>query len=272
VTDEILGDHGMSPALAARMERLARQVADEWQLRLGPRFESGRYSYVAPAGPSAILKVIPPEDESASQQADVLRLWNGDGAVRLLRHDVGRRALLLERLVPGTEAAAVSEDEGIAAALAAGRRIWRQAPPGTAFPSIHDDVTRWLPDEASFELVPAARRAYATMTPRLDTVLHADLHHHNILLRGSEWVVIDPKPMVGEAEYDIPPFLWNPLGSTSTRARTERRIRAFADAGLDGDKIRKWAIVRGVMLGLPSAPGRRIEPDRAQFQIVRELL
>ena len=79
-------------------------------------------------------------------------------------------------------------------------------------------------------------------------------------------------PMVGEPEYDIPPFLWNPLGSVSTRARTERRIRAFADAGLDGDRIRTWAIVRGVMLGLPSAPGRRIEADRAQFRVVRELL
>lgn len=269
--DGVLEDHGMSAALATRMERVAREVAREWHLTLGPRIESGRYSYVAPAGEN-ILKVIPPDDKSASQQAEVLQFWDGDGAVRLLRHDPRRRALLLERLVPGTEASGVSEDEGIAAAIAAGRRIWRPAPRGVTYPSIRDDVTRWLPDEATFELVPAARRAYSTMTPRHDTVLHADLHHHNILLRGTEWVVIDPKPMVGEPEYDIPPFLWNPLGSKSTRERTERRIRAFADAGLDGDRIRKWAIVRGVMLGLPSAPGRRIEADRAQFRVVRELL
>jgi streptomycin 6-kinase len=272
VTDEVLEDEGMSAALATRMERLAREVAEDWHLTLGPRIASGRYSYVAPAGDGAILKVIPPEDESASQQADVLRFWAGDGAVRLLRHDPQRRALLLERLAPGTEAAAVSEDESIAAAIAAGRRIWRAAPPGVTYPSIRDDLARWLPEDATYELVPAARRAYATMTPRSDTVLHADLHHHNILLRGTQWVVIDPKPMVGEPEYDIPPFLWNPTGSSSTRERTERRIRAFADAGLDGDKIRTWAIVRGVMLGLPAAAGRRIDPDRAPFRVVRELL
>jgi streptomycin 6-kinase len=272
VTGEVLEDHGMSAPLAARMERIAREVARDWHLTLGPRISAGRYSYVAAAGENAILKVIPAEDESASQQAEVLEFWDGDGAVRLLRHDPARRALLLERLVPGTEASAVSEDEAIAAATAAGRRIWRPAPSGVTYPSIHDDVTRWLPDDATFAVVPEARRAYSTMTPRVDTVLHADLHHHNILLRGTEWVVIDPKPMVGEPEYDIPPFLWNPLGTTSTRARTERRIRAFVDAGLDGDKIRKWAIVRGVMLGLPSAPGRRIDPDRAPFRVVRELL
>jgi streptomycin 6-kinase len=272
VTDEVLEDHGMSTALAARMERLSREVANEWQLTLGPRIASGRYSYVAPAGENAILKVIPPEDVSASQQAEVLQFWHGDGAVRLLRHDARRRALLLERLVPGTEASAASEDEAIAAAIAAGRRIWRPVPRGVTYPTIRDDVERWLPDDATFELVPAARRSYVSLTPRHDTVLHADLHHHNILLRGTEWVVIDPKPMVGEPEYDIAPFLWNPLGSTSTRERTVRRISAFADAGLDGDRIRTWAIVRGVMLGLPSAPGRRIEPDRAQFRVVRELL
>ena len=272
MTDEVLEDHGMSAALAARMERIAREVAREWRLTLGPRIASGRYSYVAAAGEAAILKVIPPEDDSASQQAEVLEFWGGDGAVRLLRHDPTRRALLLERLRPGTEASAVSEAESIAAAIAAGRRIWRPAPPGVTYPTIHDDVKRWLPDDTTFALVPEARRAFATMTPRVDTVLHADLHHHNILLRGTEWVVIDPKPMVGEPEYDIPPFLWNPLGTTSSRGRTEARIRAFADAGLDGDKIRKWAIVRGVMLGLPSAPGHRIDPDRAQFRVVRELL
>ncbi len=272
VTDEVLWDHGMSPALAARMERIAIEVAAEWGLRLGPRIASGRYSYVAPAGEDAILKVIPPEDESASQQAGALAFWAGDGAARLLRHDPARRALLLERLVPGTEASVVSEDEAIAAAIAVGRRIWRTAPTGTTYPAITDDVGRYLPPDTTYELVPAARRAYAAMVPRADTVIHADLHHHNILRRGDEWVVIDPKPMVGEPEYDIPPFLWNPLGTSPTRARTERRIRAFADAGLDGDRIRTWAIVRGVMLGLPSAPGHRIDPDRPQLQVVRQLL
>ncbi|HKC84089.1 MAG TPA: aminoglycoside phosphotransferase family protein [bacterium] len=272
MTDEVLDDRGMSEALAARLERIAREVAAEWGLSLGPRMEAGRYSYVAPAGEAAILKVIPDEDESASQQADALSFWAGDGAVRLLRHDARRRALLLERLVPGTEAAAVGEDEAIAAAVAVGRRIWRPAPSGHRFPTLRDDVARWLPDDAAHPLAASARVAYAKIAPRVDTVLHADLHHHNILRRGEEWVAIDPKPLVGEPEYDIPPFLWNPLEGASTRERTERRIRAFADAGLDGDRIRTWAIVRGVMLGMPSRPWRPIVHDRAPFRVVRHLL
>ena len=68
----------MSAALAARMEHIARDVAAEWHLALGPRIAAGRYSYVAPAGDDAILKVVPPEDGSADQQIDALLFWNGD--------------------------------------------------------------------------------------------------------------------------------------------------------------------------------------------------
>src|SRR5207248_10722587 len=91
-------DHGMSAAIAARMERIARDVAAEWQLTLGARIATGRYSYVAPAGDDAILKVIPAEDDSADHQIDALLFWDGHGAVRVLRHDRQRRALLLERV------------------------------------------------------------------------------------------------------------------------------------------------------------------------------
>ena len=107
------------------------------------------------------------------------------------------------------------------------------------------------------------------MRPRVDRLLHADFHHHNLLRRGDDWVVIDPKPIVGDPEFDIPAFLANPIRTGMTRARTERRIRLFADAGLDGDRIRQWTIVRGVLDGLPQRPG---EPESARLRLVRELL
>jgi streptomycin 6-kinase len=254
-----------------RLERIAMEVAAEWGLELGPRITAGRYSYVAPAGDDAILKIVPIEDTDADHIAEALRVWNGDGAVRLLRHEPARRALLLERLVPGTEAAEVSEEEAIAAAISVGGRIWREPPRDHGYRTVRDWVRRWMPPEDAHPLAPVARRTYAAMTPRMDTLVHADFHHHNLLRRGDDWAVIDPKPIVGEPEFDVPAFLWNPLGTVSTRERTERRIRAFADAGLDGDKMQRWAIVRGVCDGLPIRPGRT-EAERPQLRVVRELL
>ena len=119
--------------------------------------------------------------------------------------------------------------------------------------------------------MPIARRVFESMDLRTDTLVHADFHHHNLLRHGDRWLAIDPKPIVGEPEFDVPAFLWNPLGTTSSRARTERRIAAFADAGLDADRIRRWAIVRGVCDGLPIHPGED-ETTRPQLRIVRELL
>src|SRR5207248_211001 len=78
-----------------------------------------------------------------------------------------------------------------------------------------------------------------------------DFHHHNLLRHGDGWVVIDPKPMVGEAEFDVATLLWNPIGHMPTREGVEQWIGAFADAGLDANLLRKWAIVRGTYQGLP---------------------
>jgi streptomycin 6-kinase len=260
---------GMADHLVARLERAAREVADEWGLALGPRMAAGRFSYVAPAGPDAILKIIPVEDDDADHIAAALELWDGNGAVRLLRHDPARRALLLERLVPGTDAAAIGEDEATAVATQVGRQIWREPPERHPFRSVHDWVRRWMPADSVHPLVPVARRTYAEMRPRVDRVVHADFHHHNLLKRHDEWVVIDPKPLVGEPEFDIPAFLVNPIASAVTPERTERRIRAFVDAGLDRERIRLWAIVRGVLDGLPTKPG---EPESRRLRMVRELL
>ena len=100
------------------------------------------YSYVAPAGDDAVLKVTPADDDEADEEADALELWDGDGAVRLLRRDRGRRALLLERARPGDDISGLPEDEATAIAVAVGTRLWR--PAAEPFRWIGDHVPRWL--------------------------------------------------------------------------------------------------------------------------------
>jgi hypothetical protein len=55
--------------------------------------------------------------------------------------------------------------------------------------------------------------------------------------------------MLGEPEYDVAPFLWNPMGYRMRRDITERRLAAFASAGLDEGRMRAWAVIRGSYLG-----------------------
>jgi streptomycin 6-kinase len=89
------------PALVAGLER-------DWRITVGRPYEGGTEAFVARAtlgdgtlgdGRPAVLKLmIPRPGEHARHEIAVLRLTEGDGCVRLLRSDLPRGAMLLERL------------------------------------------------------------------------------------------------------------------------------------------------------------------------------
>ena len=262
---------GLRARIAERLRVTAHEVAREWGVTIGERIEAGRYSFVAFAGDDAVLKVVPAEDDEADHEADALALLGGDGAVRLLRRDAERRAILIERARPGGDASALSDPEARRVAVAAAKRFWRHAERGRPFRWIGDLVPRWLASAGDHELVAYAKDVYATLRADDKTLVHGDFHHHNILRHGAGWVVIDPKPMVGEPEFDVPTFMWNPIGHHPTKEYVEGWIRAFAAAGLSADRIRSWAIVRGTYQGLPLAPGETEEAS-GPLAVVRALL
>jgi streptomycin 6-kinase len=248
------------------LERIAHEVAAEWGVELGPPFALSNYSYVAPAGEDAVLKVVPDLDYESDREADALELWGGDAAVRLLRRDPARKAMLLERARPGADLSQLDDDDATATAIALARTLWRSA--GAPFRSVHDFVPRWLDEAGDNETVAAARALYETLPRTAATLVHGDFHHHNVLRHGDRFVAIDPKPMLAEPEFDVPSFLWNPIASTPTRERTERRIAAFVAAGLDEGRIRAWTIVRGAYLAYPLEDDER-EEDSPQLAVAR---
>jgi len=247
------------PELAG-LELVAHEVAAEWGVELGEPFALSRYSFVARAGNDSVLKVTPQEDDEANEEADALVVWNGRGAVRLLRHDRERRALLLERAAPGGDLSAAAEEEATAIAVAVARQVWTRGQ--SPFRSIHDHVPRWLANAAEHPLTPLARELYAALEKRDDTLIHGDFHHHNVLWSVRGPLAIDPKPMLGEPEFDVPSFLWNPLPYRMRPDVTERRLAAFATAGLDEERMRHWAVIRGAYLGA----------DENEIEVLRALV
>ena len=192
------------------MRRIAEELAAEWGVTLGPPFPMAFWSYVAPAGDDAVLKVMLPDEDESLHDGDALALWNGDGAARLLRQDRERKALLLERIRPGTDIRALPEDEATAIAIAVGRKLWR--PAGSPFRPIEELVRRELAsaERRGAELVPLARELLEWLAPvGRATLVHGDFHHHNILDAGGRYVAIDSKAMLGEPEFDVPSFLLN---------------------------------------------------------------
>jgi streptomycin 6-kinase len=142
------------------------------------------------------------------------------------------------------------EHEATAAAVDVARRLWKggQSPGLSPFRSVHDHVPRWLANAGGHELAARARKLYESLERRTDTLVHGDFHHHNVLRSERGWLAIDPKPMLGEPEFDVPSFLWNPLPCRLRVEHLESRLAAFVAAGLDEERIRKWTVIRGAYL------------------------
>jgi len=74
--------------------------------------------------------------------------------------------------------------------------------------------------------------------------LPTDLHAGNVLrARREPWLVIDPKPFVGDPAYDATQHLRN--CDVRLYSDPDETIRHFADLlGMDGDRIRLWMFAR----------------------------
>jgi len=224
----------------------ALAAATAWGVVLEEPFELLSVSYVAPAG-DVVVKVPWGGDTESLHEPDALELWNGVGAVRLLRRS--GFALLEERALPGDDLSHLSEEAGTAIAVNLAHRLW--LPASAPFRPVLSEVPQWLNEgeRSGNSLVPLARELLREVQTAPQWLVHGDFHHHNILRRANEYVAIDPKPYVADREYDIPSFLWNPrTNRMDDPDQTERRIAAFVSSGLDDFLIRAWTVIRGAYL------------------------
>jgi streptomycin 6-kinase len=246
-----------------------RELAQRWSLRLGEPYQpGGQCSWVAPVrdagGRELVLKVGWRHDE-AEHEADGLRAWDGRGAVYV--HDAelldDTSALLLERCRPGstlgTLAPEAEQDVVIAGLL---RRLWSARVEGLPFRPLQTMCDAWA---AAFEerlaalpgaLDPGLARAGMELWRGLpasaerEVLLATDLHAGNVLASQREpWLVIDPKPYVGDPAYDVLQHLLNcderlaadPLGLA-------RRLADLLE--LDRERVTRWLFARCVQESL----------------------
>jgi streptomycin 6-kinase len=248
-----------------RLPEIVGGLAQRWSLDVGAPFQpGGQASWVAPArdaaGRDLVLKVGWTHDESRDE-ADGLRVWAGRGAVRVYEAHVDgpTTALLLERCAPGTtckSALAEPEQDEVVAGLL--RRLWREPPAGHPFRTLAEMCDLWA-DEFSGDLAeepdaldPGLARAGLELfrgLPREDVpqrLLVTDLHAENVLAAQREpWLIIDPKPYVGDPAYDVLQHMTNCRDRLLTDPRA--LARRMADlAGLDAERVQLWLFARVV--------------------------
>ena len=216
-------------------------------------------SLAVPAG-DAVVKIQFPGRES-EHEAEALRVWDGDGAVRLLDHDPDRHVLLLERARPGTHLAEVGLERALDVVVDLLPRLWK--PAGAPFRPLADEAAWWidyLPERWEEAGRPFERTLLDTAIGTLRelassqeeaVLLHQDLQAVNVLAAEREpWLAIDPKPLVGEREFGIAPIVrGTELGHS--RADVLRRLdRLTSELGLDRERARGWALGQTIAWGI----------------------
>jgi streptomycin 6-kinase len=250
-----------------RVPDLVAQCVEEWELALGEPYVAGAAGYTVRAeladGTPAVLKVIYPHRE-AEHEAEALRLWGGNGAVRLLAYDDVRWAMLLERCEPGTLLATTDAEGALDVFVALLPRLWLQA--GAPFRSLADEARWWidyLPGEWERAGRPFEQAILDTAIDRLrglvDTqgeqvLLHQDLHGDNVIAAEREpWLTIDPKPLVGEREFGVAPIVRDPELGHSRRDVLHRLDRLTSELGLDRARARDWTIGQTIAWSLDTS-------------------
>jgi len=248
-----------------------RRQLDEWDLAPDGPVTHGSASSVTPVrtsdGAPAVLKLDGSEHEHLA-----MRRWNGAGAVRLLRADPHRRALLLERA--GTQN--LDELWDVEACEVVADSYRRLHVP--ALPQLHSlttDVEGWieeferLPRSAPIphRLVEQAVVAARDLASRRDdaVLLHGDLHYSKLLASDREpWLAIGPKPVNGDPHAEIAPMLWHRWDELDGNVRAGVRTRFYAlvdAAGLDEARARAWTTVRVVHRAVRTLTGQPDTPE-----------
>ena len=258
---EAAESEGRQQWLTTVLPEVVAQARKRWSLTVGEPFQpGGQTAWVAPARDAAdadlVLKVAWPHPE-ATHEADGLRAWAGHGAVRLhAAHDFGEaHALLIERCRPGTELSSRTEPEQDTVVATLLRRLWIQPAPDSPFASLERMCHRWadrFEQCAAPPLDPGLARAgialFRELPATADTrvLLCTDLHAGNVLAAAREpWLVIDPKPHVGDPAYDPVQHMLNCEERLHADPRgLARRMAALLD--LDPDRVLSWLFARCV--------------------------
>ena len=250
------------PSLIAKYEK-------EWNIKTQPPFKLS-YNYVCPAttnrGKLVVLKISFPDNKEFLTEVEAIKAFNDDVSIRILEEDLPGGAVLLERADPGSQLSSIkSNSEQVHYASQVIKRLHYLITEDQSdlFQSIADWAKAFERYRSKFNVAtgPLPKKLFdqgegifreLLQDKNEQAVLHGDLHSDNILLSDRGWLVIDPKGVIGEREFELGAYLRNPYydlpkGSDYKKVEAGRIIQFSEELGFDKERIRSWALACAVI-------------------------
>ncbi len=235
----------------------------KWSMKMEKPYRLS-INYVAPAklrnGKEIVVKICIPGSDFLNE-LESLRLFKHQGIVNVLDYETEKGIIILEKLSPGYTLAEIEDDE-TACYLAAQvvRRLSFPAPRNTRIQTtrareeeLRDTVNR---NEKGYgplsqHVLVNALSIFAKLNQTIAQykLLHGDFHHYNVLAsEQGDWVVIDPKGLIGEVEYDLIQFLLNRLPDKGVYEVTKKRIEILTnELNLNLERFFLWGYCHAVL-------------------------
>ena len=281
----------MTAEIPAHLLDRINHYAREWRLKIEDVFETetSAIAFVNRRSQVLVLKVVKHEgDEWYS--GEVLDAFDGRGVVRIYEYDSG--TMLIERLRPGNslvEMAVNSKDveatnvlAGVMQQLSA-REIPKRCPTVRDWGKGFDRYLATGDNQIPTELVDSSKNVFLDLSAsqRNPRLLHGDLQHYNVLFDSERgWLAIDPKGVVGEAEYEVGAMLRNPVERPElflSIPTIERRLRQFEGRlNLNYERMLAWAFAQAVLSAIWSVEDGfdvdAMNPARRLAHLLRPLI
>lgn len=227
------------------------------------------YNYVAPAetsdGKQVVLKISFPDNHEFIPEVEALKFYNGVGSIQILQEDRVNGVILLEKAEPGTRVKEVTpEDTQVSIIADVLKQLHKPIfTPHNIFPTILDwskafnryrdnfslatgPIPKWMFEQAEeiFTEYPKENKE--------QVLLHGDLHTDNVLLSQRGWLIIDPKGVMGEREFELGACLRNPYydypkGSDYKKLEENKIVQFSEELGFDKKRILDWTFACAVI-------------------------
>ena len=249
------------------LDRLPDTVADvctRWDITLEPEIPDTFITLVllghsTRLGP-VVVKSSPLADEFRAE-ATALGLAASSNVARQYDVDLERSAMVIERIVPGTQLkqVAMSDDDATRLAARTVAMMWRTVPdPSGLVPLRHwmRALLDWSPREnwVATDLIAEAQALANDLLDRSarTNLLHGDFQHQNLLRRETgDWAIIDPKGLYGDPGFEVAAWMYNPSGVVERDDYLDvvRRRLPICSAiwGIDQRDLIAWAYIGAVL-------------------------
>lgn len=225
-----------------QLPKVVEEISREWNLSDLKPIDNLSFNYVLSGyqNNKPIILKLSFAAKDLTNEVEALKAFAGFGAATILAQK--DNALLLEQALPGTSLKSYLSDNKIAITCSVMDKLHRATLPKVHnFPNIRDQLKvldkEWDLPKAYLQKARVLRDQLLQSTePQI--LLHGDLHDENILQNGEQWVVIDPKGVIGYPINEVWAFI------TNIEKDTEFAANYF---GFKLQEVRSWYFVQLIL-------------------------